>query len=71
MDTQTILNKINELAKYYGETSNRMVLTSLRQLVTKILKQNGYGMRYRIVDILNNNQVNPEVVGLENVGWNS
>ena len=71
MDTNTILAKIEELAKYYGETSNRMVLTNLRQMVTKMCKQNGGGIALRIVDILNSNKVNPELVGLKNIGWNS
>lgn len=71
MDTDKILAKIEELAQYYGTTSNRMVLTNLRQMVTKMCKQNGGGMAFRIVDILNSNKVNPELVGLNNVGWNS
>ena len=47
MDTNKIVAKLGEMIDQYNVTSNRMVLTIIKQMVTKLVKQNGFTM-YRI-----------------------
>jgi hypothetical protein len=61
MDAQTALNKIEELVKIYNETANRQALTNLRQMVTKLLRQN-YLLRLRIEEIFNRHQLSMSIL---------
>lgn len=64
MDTTKILNEIEELAKMYRISGNRMVLTTLRQLTTKIVKQSHGCLNCRIFDTVSK-YFDPRLVGLK------
>ena len=64
MDTTKIIAEIEQLAEMYKISGNRMVLTTLRQLTTKILKQSGGCLNCKLFDAVAN-YFDPRLIGLK------
>jgi len=64
MNPSEMIAKIEELAKMYSDTGNRMVLTTLRQLTTKMMKQSGGALGCKLFEEVSK-YFDPRLIGLK------